>query len=73
MRRGDAMTELSRRKAIQTAGAAALAVPFAVPPNNFPRSAQPDPLLALEAQRVEAENAADGASSGTVEALFLFL
>ncbi len=51
------MTELSRREAIQTAGAAALAVPFAVPPSNTSRLAQPDPLLALEAQRVEAENA----------------
>ncbi len=51
------MTTISRRRAVQTAGAAVLAVPFAVPSSSFPRSPQPDPLLALEAQRVDAENA----------------
>ena len=65
------MTAFSRRKAIQTAGAAALAAPFAVPPvwGSPGRPAQPDPLLALEAQRAEAENAVGRAHEVHIAAL----
>ena len=65
------MTAFSRRKAIQTAGAAALAIPFAVPPTwgSPGRPAQPDPLLALEAKRVEAEGAAERAEDAWKAAL----